>query len=224
MRSCRARYRGRTHAGGVGNDRKPAPGSCRSGAEADDGGRFGTSVTAGQTLPADDLGVLRDVRLAEPRPVQKSVPLLAGGGNRELLRWAGGHVDAVGLSGLGRTLSDGHSHTVRWSAEQVDRQVALIRQGAQQEGVHMPELEALVQQVLVTDDREAAAAPLAERLHMSVEDLLSAPYVWIGSIRDIVEQIHAARHRWGITRWVVRADALDEAADIITALESEPAR
>lgn len=172
----------------------------------------------GEAVAAADLGVLRDVRLAGPRPVQQSVPLLVGGGNRQLLRWAGAHADTVGLSGLGRTLADGHGHTVRWSPGQVDDQVGLVHQGAQDAGVRVPELEALVQQVTITDDGEEAAAALAERVNTPAEDLLAAPYAWIGTVPEIADQIHAAYQTWGISRWVVRSSALDDAANIIAAV------
>lgn len=176
----------------------------------------------GEVVPAKDLSALRDVQLNAPRPVQPRIPLLVGGGNRALLRWGGAHADAVGLSGLGRTLADGHSHTVSWHPERVDEQVALIHAGAQSAGVTVPPLEALVQQVIVTDDREAAAAPIAKRLDTAVEDLLAVPYLWIGSITEIVKQLHAARERWGIARWVVRLPALDHAADVLAALRPNP--
>jgi hypothetical protein len=42
-----------------------------------------------------------------------------------LLRWAAEHADLIGLSGLGRTLDDGHHHEVRWRPEQIDAQVEL---------------------------------------------------------------------------------------------------
>jgi alkanesulfonate monooxygenase SsuD/methylene tetrahydromethanopterin reductase-like flavin-dependent oxidoreductase (luciferase family) len=178
----------------------------------------------GQTVPAADLGVLRDVRLEEPLPVQQPLPLLVGGGNRELLRWAGGHADAVGLSGLGRTLADGHRHTARWSPHQVDEQVGLVQQGARDAGVRVPDLEALVQQVVITDDRGKAAAALAEDVKTPTEDVLAAPYAWIGTVPEIVQQLHTARQTWGITRWVIRPSALEHAAEIIAAAELDRVR
>jgi hypothetical protein len=84
--------------------------------------------------------------------------------------------------------------------------------------VPAPELEALVQQVDITEDREQAAAALAETAHTSAEDVLGAPYAWIGTVPEIVEQIHAAYQTWGISRWVVRSSAIDDAADIIAAI------
>jgi probable F420-dependent oxidoreductase len=172
----------------------------------------------GHTVPAADISAVRDLRLDGPRPVQPRVPLLVGGGNRTLLRWGGAHADVVGLSGLGRTLTDGHQHAVRWSAQQVDEQVDLVRRGAETAGRELPPLEALVHRVIVTGDREATAAPLAQELDTAVEDVLAVPYVWIGTIREISQQLRSARERWGISRWVVRTPALDHATEILAAM------
>lgn len=172
----------------------------------------------GESVLADTLGALRDVTLDEPRPVQERIPLLIGGNNPELLAWAGQHADAVGLSGLGRTLPDGHRHTVSWSTARTDQTITAVRSGAARGGREVPPLEALVQMVSVTNDRPSAVAAFADDFQLSVDDALAAPYLWIGTTQQIVEQLHAARERWGITRWVVRADALEAARDVIAHL------
>lgn len=172
----------------------------------------------GQSVPAGAVGALRDLALAGPRPLQDKVPLLVGGNNTELLAWAGQHADAVGLSGLGRTLADGHSHTVSWSPQRMDTTIAAVRSGAARDGREVPALEALVQSVVVTDDRRSAAADLAAEAEVALKDLLAVPYVWVGTTGQIVEQLHAARQRWGITRWVVRTNALDTASEVIAGL------
>lgn len=172
----------------------------------------------GGTVPAADVGAVRDVTLTAPRPVQPRVPLLVGGNHPDLLAWAGAHADAVGLSGLGRTLPDGHSHTVSWSRARTDATVAAVRSGAAVAGREPPPLEALVQAVTVTDDRRGAAAELARETGTAVEDLLAAPYLWLGTTAQIVEQVHTARARWGICRWVVRAGAFDAAREVVDRL------
>jgi len=175
-------------------------------------------LLTGRTVPAEAAGAHADVQLSGPRPVQQPVPVLVGGGNPALLRWGGAHADAVGLSGLGRTLADGHAHTVSWSTAQLDGHVRLVRRGAAEAGRPTPALEALVQHVEVTDDRDQAARPFAAESDLDVHDVLAVPYVLIGTIDQIVEQLHTARERWGITRWVVRVGALAVAEQILAAL------
>ncbi|MFD1659621.1 LLM class flavin-dependent oxidoreductase [Streptomyces caeni] len=159
----------------------------------------------------------RAARLESPRPVQSRVPFTFGGGNSTLLRWAGQHADVVALSGLGRTLADGHSHETRWRVDDIDRQVELIEQGAVGRKAPPPR-EALVQVVEITDDAEAAAHRLAARFGSTERDVLSSPYVWIGTEGEILEAMADHERRWGITRYVVREPALDAAENLITRL------
>ncbi|MEW1960670.1 TIGR03621 family F420-dependent LLM class oxidoreductase [Kineococcus sp. NPDC059986] len=179
------------------------------------------TLLEGRSVPAADVGAARDVALTAPRPVQPRVPVPIGGNHPELLAWGGAHADAVGLSGLGRTLPDGHSHTVDWSPARIETTVAAVRSGAEAAGRDLPPLEALVQVVTVTDDRRSAAGELAQETGSDVEDLLRAPYLWIGTLEEIVEQVHTARQRWGISRWVVRAGAFDTAREVIARLATK---
>jgi probable F420-dependent oxidoreductase len=148
-------------------------------------------------------------KLSEPRPVQERIPMIFGGGNSRLLRWARDNVDLIGLSGLGKTLEDGHSHTVRWRLDEIDAQV---------EAVRGKELEALVQVVEITDDPEAALKDIAERTWLTVDELRQVPYVLVGTEDEIVAAIAGHRRRWGITRYAVRRSALDLLGPLIPRL------
>jgi hypothetical protein len=87
------------------------------------------------------------------------------------------HADVVGVTGLGRTLADGHRHEVDWSPSGLRRIIEILRSAVDAAGFR-PQLEALVQHVEVTDDASAAAARLTAHVPgASVDDLLSAPFV-----------------------------------------------
>ncbi|UYM07705.1 LLM class flavin-dependent oxidoreductase [Solicola gregarius] len=178
------------------------------------------ALLAGESVDGASVGARSDLRLDEPVRIQQSVPMLVGGGNPDLLDWAGSNADAVGLSGLGRTLPDGHRHTVRWSTARIDAQTGRVRDAAATAGVPTPPIEALVQYVRETSDRAAAAAEIANRADASNEDVLHAPYVLLGTIEQIVEQLYAARERWGISRWAVREDGLDVAERVLAVLRA----
>ncbi|MER7444122.1 LLM class flavin-dependent oxidoreductase [Micromonospora avicenniae] len=168
------------------------------------------------TVETADL-VVHGARLEQPRPMQRRIPLTVGTANSSLLRWAGAHADVVGLTGFGRTLPDGHSHEVRWRAAEIEAQLAEVATGAVGR-VEPPELEALVQRVVVTDDAEAAAAQTARETGLSVDELLATPFVLIGTEDEIVAAIAAHRRRWGVTRYVVRVDALDPLTPVLPRL------
>ncbi|GIM89327.1 LLM class flavin-dependent oxidoreductase [Paractinoplanes toevensis] len=146
--------------------------------------------------------------LDKPRPVQEPVPLLIGGGNSRLLRWAAGHADLIGLSGLGRTLEDGHSHETRWSAGQVDAQVELCGDTP---------TEALVQRFEITDDAGRTYAEWAKEWGEDEADLVAAPYAFAGTRDEIVAQLREIERRWGITRYAVRLPVIDAIPAILAA-------
>ena len=123
------------------------------------------------------------------------MPILVGGSGTALLTHAGRHADIVGFTGLGRTLPDGHRHTVRFAPEVLDAEVAVVRAAA---GERPVELNVLVQVVDVTDDREAAAERLASSIDgLSVDDALTTPFLAIGTHDEIAEHLRHAEDALG---------------------------
>ncbi len=149
-----------------------------------------------------------------PRSLQDRLPILVGGNGEALLGHAGAHADIIGLQGLGRTHPDGHQHSVRWDIAHLDRQIAQVCAGAG-ERVDEIELNALVQMVDVTGDAERSLTSAAELIGdgMTATELAAIPYVLIGTVDEIADEILRARDRWGITYFSVRA--LDDFAPVI---------
>lgn len=152
-------------------------------------------------------------------PEHGEIPLLLGGNGRRLLTHAARHADIIGLSGLGRTLPDGHRHEVAWRADQIDERLELVR-SATPPG-RAPVLEALVQHVEITDDAGAAFHRWAgDDLQGPEDELVQAPYVLIGTVEEIAARINwTAQHR-GIRAYAVRAPVLDQVAVIRRALDA----
>jgi hypothetical protein len=72
-----------------------------------------------------------------------------------------------------------------------------------------------------TDDAEAHAHEIAKVIPgASGGDILASPFVWIGTPEEIVQQLQGYKKRWGVTRYVVREVALDQASEILRALET----
>ena len=77
-------------------------------------------------------------------------------------------------------------------------------------------LDALVQHVRITTDRERAARQVAEHVTgASARDILGSPYVLVGTLDEIAEELTRHHERWGFTSYVVRVDALDAVAALI---------
>jgi alkanesulfonate monooxygenase SsuD/methylene tetrahydromethanopterin reductase-like flavin-dependent oxidoreductase (luciferase family) len=127
-----------------------------------------------------------------PRP-----PILVGGNGHRLLRMAAARADTVGLSGTGSTKADGLTHEATgFPPEAVDARTAVVRAASRPRDV---ELHALIQHVTVTDDPTSAAARLRKLVpELSVEDILATPYLWIGTVDSICDQVRGARERWGL--------------------------
>lgn len=141
--------------------------------------------------------------------------LLIGGNGDRVLRLAAEVADIVGFTGLGATQPDGQRHATEWELEQIDTKVAIVRAAAG-DRVDRLELNALVQYVEITNDRAASAEAVAARLDVDPEVLLAAPYLLLGTVAEIAEQLHRARERFGFSYFVTRDAA--QTAPVIAAL------
>jgi probable F420-dependent oxidoreductase len=147
---------------------------------------------------------------------QDRLPILVGGNGAALLGHAGAHADIIGLQGLGRTLADGHNHTVDWRSLRLDAQLAEVRAGA---GDRFDELEfnALVQVVQITNERDTALARICDRVEgLSMDDARVTPYLLVGSGDESVLHMLTCNERWGISYFAVRE--LDDFAPVLDAL------
>ncbi|MGH9919945.1 MAG: TIGR03621 family F420-dependent LLM class oxidoreductase [Nitrososphaerales archaeon] len=140
---------------------------------------------------------------ATMRPLQDHVPMLVGVNGKVALAHAARHADIVAPTMLGRTLPDGQRHETRWEAARLDDTVAWIRHQAAERWDDL-ELHALVQSVIVTDDRQDTARRIEERTGMVVEDILSTPFLCIGTHEEMANHLRACRERWGISYYTTR--------------------
>jgi probable F420-dependent oxidoreductase len=145
---------------------------------------------------------LRDVRTLRSR--QDHLPLLVGVNGRAALRHAARHADTIGLTMLGRTLADGQRHETRWEADRLDRTVSFMREQTRDRPEPL-EIHVLVQAIILTDDREKAAARLVQDHWVpTIDDALATPFVALGTPDEIARHLLACRSRWGISYFSVR--------------------
>jgi probable F420-dependent oxidoreductase len=150
------------------------------------------------------------------RPKQRHVPILVGVNGKAALARAVRHADIVAPTMLGRTLADGQSHETRWEAARLDDTVAWIRNAAAAAG-RPAFLHALVQTVVVTEDREGTARDIATRYGMALSDVLATPFLCLGTHEEIASHLRACRQRWGIEYYTVRA--IDEFEPVLARLQ-----
>lgn len=156
-----------------------------------------------------------------PKPLQRPrPPIHIGGGGQRLLSLAAREADIVGFlprarpDGKGQNLADG-------TPEALDEKVAWVREAA---GERFDDLELgiLVAQVFTTEEREQAAQFIANTLaagyNVSTEVILQAPYLLIGSVEQICDDLLARRERYGISYISVFENSLEALAPVIEKL------
>lgn len=156
-----------------------------------------------------------------PPPAQKPhPPILIGGNGRRLLALAAREADIVGFSGL--TFREGGAappDLSGWQISGVDARVRLVREAAGEARFARLELNALVQRVVVTDDRRQAAEELTSRwTQLTPYEVLQSPYVLIGTVDQMAEDLQAYRDRWGISYYVVHEPYMDAFAPVVARL------
>ncbi len=176
-----------------------------------------TRLFRGETVDYD--GTHYRVAGATVGPLDEPLPVLVGGNGTALLTHAARHADIIGLQGLGRTLPDGHRHTVRFEIDHLEAQLATIADSSST--TSGPELNALVQVCDITDHRDEALAKLVDEIEgLSFEAASATPYFAIGTIDEIAAQILDSRDRWGISYFTTRS--MDMGPVIAKVRESEP--
>jgi probable F420-dependent oxidoreductase len=155
----------------------------------------------------------------QPLPVQRPhPPLLIGGNGPRLLTLAAQEADIVGLTGITFRRGGTGPELSGWKVASLEAQLQHIRAAAGARYDRL-ELHALVQRVEVTDHRHIAAEELANRWpQLSAAEILQSPYVLLGTVEQIVEDLQMRRERWGFSYYVIFERDLDTFAPVVARL------
>ena len=161
----------------------------------------------------------------QPKPVQKPhPPFLIGGGGRRTLELAGREAQIVGLAPriLPNGPSDPRSYTLAATAEKIGwAKAAAAAAGRDPEALEFNVYPSGTA-ISVTDDpraelRELAGALLARTgVEITVDELLEAPSIFVGSIDGLVEKFEMLRERLGISSFMV--GEIDELGPLVERL------
>jgi probable F420-dependent oxidoreductase len=152
------------------------------------------------------------IPLQQPHP-----PVLIGGNGRQLLTLAAREADIVGLSGI--TFRRDGPDVSAWKGSGVDERIGLVRATAGEDRYARLEINALVQRVVVTDDRRQAAEDLAAHwTQLNADEILQSPFVLIGTVDQLVEDLNARRERWDISSYVIFEPYIEIFAPIVARL------
>lgn len=156
-----------------------------------------------------------------PKPAQRPhPPIHIGGGGQRLLSLAAREADIVGF--LPRARPDGKGQNLADATpEALEEKISWVREAA---GARFDDLELgiLVAQVFTTEDREQAAqfisTTLAAGYNISTDVILQAPYLLLGTIDQICDDLIARRERYGISYINIFENSLEAMAPVIARL------
>jgi len=155
-----------------------------------------------------------------PRPVQRPrPPVFIGGHAPRLLRLAAREADIVGLTGIAFRQGGREPDVAGFRAASVDECVRLVGEAAADRFDRL-ELNALVQRVVVTDDRRKAAEELATGrwAQLTPDEILASPYALVGTADQMVDDLRARRERWGISYIMTHEPFMDALAPVVARL------
>jgi probable F420-dependent oxidoreductase len=154
-------------------------------------------------------------------PVQKPhPPILIGGNGVRLLALAARESDIVGFSGITfRAGGAAPPDLSGWRESGVDERVRLVRETAGEDRFARLELNALLQRAVLTDQPRKAAEELTRRWpQLTADEFLQSPYVLIGTVEQMVEEVLRRRQRWGISYYTIQEPYLEAFALVVARL------
>ncbi|MEU4840846.1 LLM class F420-dependent oxidoreductase [Nocardia testacea] len=166
-----------------------------------------------------------------PRPRQgPRPPLCTGGGGPRMLKLAAKHADIISIVPV--TTSNGKGLLSGITLEKTIEKVNLIKEAAG-DRFEQIELNWAITAIVITDDREKTAemalSAIERGLHpdlevdvkLSVEEILSSPYVAIGTFEEIADQMRRVRQLTGMSYVGIFPTQMDAFAPVIPLLREE---
>lgn len=151
----------------------------------------------------------RPQALQQPHP-----PIMIGGGSKRLLSLAAREADIVSLVPKAKVGSLDFNDSSHAATEQ---KIAWVRAAAGERMAAL-ELNTLVFECAVTDQRQRVAEEVAKKWGMPVEQVLNSVFFLIGTVEYMTEEVQMWRERFGISYVTVFPQAMDACAPVVAKL------
>ncbi len=155
-----------------------------------------------------------------PKPIQQPhPPILIGGSGRRMLALAAREASTIGI--LNGDYSSGIEidDPLKRSPEAMTEKIQWIRQAAG-ERFDQVVLNMVIAPILTSDQRQGAEQCARQHGWTSIrpEEVLEMPSIFIGTVEEIGEQMHARRERYGFSYYIVSDADMEAIAPIVTRL------
>jgi len=152
-----------------------------------------------------------------PKPLQSPhPPILIGAGGPRMMELAAKEADIIGLlPSMGATGGDYALNELSEAA--LLKKVEFLRRAAP-ERFDQIELNSLTQVLVVTDDRRAALQQLSGEWEQDPDNWHESPFLLIGSVDSIADDIRRYRETLGFTYFVLRDYMMDDFAPVLAKL------
>ncbi len=162
---------------------------------------------------------MRGQRLHPEPQGRDRFPILIGGNGNRLLAMAAREADIVAFTGFSHRGGGAEVELSAFTAQGLGPKLALVRECAGKRFADL-ELSALVQRVVVTSDRRAAAHKEAEEAGgaLTTDEALQSPFLLFGTEEEIAQDLLDRRERFGISYFTVFESAMEPLAPVIRKL------
>lgn len=157
---------------------------------------------------------------ATPTAVQQPVPILIGGGGRKVLTLAAQKADIVSIiTNLGGPNAHRSGDTRRDAFEE---QLGWIEEGIAASGrLQRPVLGARVLFGAVGDDHRALAQEIGAARGLTEDEVLTSPFMFIGSFARIEDHVHRLREQYGVSYFTLHQDMARSVAPLVAKLSGQ---
>jgi probable F420-dependent oxidoreductase len=187
--------------------------------------RLGTAIRELERQFTADLQELPGGR--SPRPLQRrgfngsGPPLIVGGTGDRILTIAAERADIVAVAGAYQVKGKSPGTLRLATAAEADERIRFARGQAGERSAGI-EWHVLIQMVVQTDHRRATAEELSAEFgpDLTVDELLETPFLLIGTVAQMADQLLRHRDRYGFSYITVHEPYLETFAPVIERLRS----